>query len=358
MRQALESRSLVTAPAPTGANKVGTRVLDLVDPKRTDPYSDHHRNRELPVRLWYPMTADVECMPAPYAPAQVWSYLSKLIRVPLPHVSTHSCLNGPVTGGQHSVVFLEHGFTGTFTDYTFLAEDLASRGYVVVAVDHAGEATAVEFPDGRLEKSVFGSYLTNYSRSDMGALGFAVAVRLDDLRFVLDELERMGTESASPFEGRVDMSHVALVGHSLGGLTTLRGLESNERFKAGVLLDGVMPPNFSTHIQQPLLHVVAGRDRWNQDDCLLWGSLRGKRRAIELPSVEHLALSDAAWLLEGGISTGGRGVGDTIAAIRQEVANFLDTNLRGKDSEALAGKPMAGISNAVIAGQADSLCAE
>ena len=46
-----------------------------------------------------------------------------------------------------------------FTDYTFIAEDLASRGYVVAAVDHPCEATAVEFPDGRVVKSAFGSHL-------------------------------------------------------------------------------------------------------------------------------------------------------------------------------------------------------
>jgi len=61
--------------------------------------------------------------------------------------------------GPHPVVVFTHGYTGTFTDYTFLFEDLASRGYVVAAVDHTYEATAVEFLDGRLVKSVFGSHL-------------------------------------------------------------------------------------------------------------------------------------------------------------------------------------------------------
>ena len=65
------------------------------------------------------------------------------------------------------MLIFSHGYTGTFTDSTFLFEDLASRGYVVVSIAHASDNTAVEFPDGRLTTSVFGSYLNGDSlRSD------------------------------------------------------------------------------------------------------------------------------------------------------------------------------------------------
>ncbi len=32
-----------------------------------------------------------------------------------------------------------------------MAEDLASRGYIVVTIDHTHDADEVEFPDGRVE---------------------------------------------------------------------------------------------------------------------------------------------------------------------------------------------------------------
>ena len=150
---------------------------------------------------------------------------------------------------------ISHGFTGTFTDYTFLAEDLASRGYVVASVNHTHEATAVAFPDGRLEKSVFGSHLTQFVRSDAGALGFAVAVRLDDLKFVLKELERLNATDRQ-FVSRLDLDHIALAGHSLGGLTTLRALPNEPRFRVGVLLDGLMPPHIDESVPT---RVDAGR---------------------------------------------------------------------------------------------------
>jgi predicted dienelactone hydrolase len=358
MRSALAGETQVVVPPPTGSNEVGTRVLHLIDPTRVDPFVFDGTKRELLVRFWYPTLADSGCVAAPYTSPQVWSYFSALVGVPLPHVSTHSCLNAPIASGLHPVVVLSHGFTGTFTDYTFLAEDLASRGYVVASVNHTHEATAVEFPDGRLEKSVFGSHLTHYVRSDAGALGLAVAVRLNDLRFVLDELRRLNAGYEGDFTARLDLSRIALAGHSLGGLTTLRALEREPRFKAGVLFDTVMPPYPARAIDQAILTLVVGRERWNEDDCQLWRALRGPRRAVNLPGAEHIALSDAVWLLRGNVSTGGASPEVAIAAIREYVATFLDSNLRDPVPGSLPGSPVPDFPGAVVATQTQSLCTE
>jgi dipeptidyl aminopeptidase/acylaminoacyl peptidase len=46
---------------------------------------------------------------------------------------------------------------------------------------------------------------------------------------------------ASPFAGKLDPVSVAVAGHSLDGLTALIGVEQEPRFKAGIVIDGVMP---------------------------------------------------------------------------------------------------------------------
>jgi len=46
--------------------------------------------------------------------------------VPLPEVKTNSCEDAIVASGAHPVVVFTPGYTGTFTDYTFLFEDLAA----------------------------------------------------------------------------------------------------------------------------------------------------------------------------------------------------------------------------------------
>ena len=52
------------------------------------------------------------------------------------------------------------GYTGTFTDYTYLFEGLASRGQVVGSIDHTYEAPELNFPMVTLQKSVVGSHLS------------------------------------------------------------------------------------------------------------------------------------------------------------------------------------------------------
>ena len=45
---------------------------------------------------------------------------------------------------------LSPGFTNSRSALTGLAEDLASHGYVVAAIDHTYESFGTEFPDGRV----------------------------------------------------------------------------------------------------------------------------------------------------------------------------------------------------------------
>jgi dienelactone hydrolase len=355
MRAILAGQTSAATPIPSGDRLVGTSLLHLTDSKRPDPYLSNGLAREIMVRLWYPTIATT-CKPAEYTSFQVWNYFATLIDTPLPQVSTHSCLDSPIAEGIFPVVLITHGFTGTFTDYTFLAEDLASRGYVVASVAHTYESTAVQFPDGRLAESVFGSYLTDFTRNDEGALAMAVSIRLVDLRFVLDELQRLNTEGNSGFNAKLDLAHVALVGHSLGGLTTVRAMQSEPRLRVGILLDAVIPPHLTVPIHQPMMTLVAGRTRWNEDDCRLWNDLGGPRLGINLPTVEHMALSDAAWLFRGSVHTGNAGPDVAIAAIRRLVATFLDENLKGRNRAAAPTYPLASTPGVLIATQTKSLC--
>lgn len=275
------------------------------------------------------------------------------------YYKTNSCTNAPVTGGAHPVIVFTHGYTGTFTDYTFLFEDLASRGYVVVSVDHTYEATAVEFPDGRLVKSVFGSHLAESTwRRDEQSLALAVSVRPRDLNFVVDELARVNGEASGPFTGKLDLTRVAVVGHSLGGLAALLGLQQEARFKAAVLLDARLADGRASLTKTPVLVLAMGREHWSDEECRLWGDLRGPRLAVNLRGAEHLTPSDAVWLAKGAIRTGSMGSEKTIEALRNYIAAFLDANLRGKPSDPLLTGPSSDYPDAAVTTQKQLLCRE
>jgi predicted dienelactone hydrolase len=324
----LASSPFTAPPVPTGPEPVGPRVLHWVDLSRPDPFLGHSVSRELLIRLWYPTSLNRPCEPADYTSPRVWSYFSHLLGIPLPAVTTNSCLDAPVASGIHPVVVFTHGYTGTFTDYTFLCEDLASRGYIVASVNHTYEATATEFPDGRFVTSLLGSHFNDTWRGDEKTLAFASSVRLQDVRFVLNQLQRINTQNGDPFDHRLDLSRLAIAGHSAGGTVAFQALQQDSRFKAAVILDGFLSSSEIHPTREPVLIMRAGAESDIVDRCDLSHILRGPHSFVNLSGAEHLTPSDALWLARGAIASGHMGTDATVAAIRDYVAAFLDTYLR------------------------------
>jgi predicted dienelactone hydrolase len=355
MRAALSASPVAIVPFPTGQSRVGTRVMNLVDSSRPDPYVKNGTKREFLVRFWYPASLDQVCEPAEYTSPRVWKYFSELIAEHLPEVGTNSCLDAPVAEGPHPIVVFSHGYTGTFTDYTFLFEDLASRGYIVASVDHTYEATVVEFPDGRVVESIPGSHFGNVERNDEQELAFAVDVRLGDLKFLADQLERLNSTKGNPFAGRLDTGRVAIAGHSLGGLTAFLGLEQDPRFGAAVILDSIVPRDLASATEKPVLILASDHNVWSSTEQFLWQELHGPRFLVHLRGADHLAFTDLVWLAEGAVRTGTMEPKQCIAAIRDYVAEFLDVNLRRQPPGPLLNGAYRPLTDVELAGPLQSL---
>ncbi|HEX9707848.1 MAG TPA: alpha/beta fold hydrolase, partial [Steroidobacteraceae bacterium] len=318
------------APTPAGSQMIGTRVLQSTDSTRTDPLLADGSKRELALRFWYPAAAAAGCRPAPYTSPAVWNYLGRLAGVKLPAIRTNSCLDAPIADGLYPIVVFSHGLTGTFTDYTYLFEDLASRGYVVAAVDHTHEASAVELADGRIAPSQYGSHLTQIVGLDESTARLLELARLGDIRFVVDELQRLENQPDSPFAGHFNTTAIAVAGHSLGGLTALQALQFDPRVRAAVVLEGVLPESTFAATDKPVLLVDAGRVQWSTGERDIWQKLRGPRLAVNLRDAGHLAPSDAVWLTRGAVKTGDLSPERAVSAIRDYVAAFLDVHLQGR----------------------------
>ena len=345
-----------------GPNRVGTRVMRLVDATRDDPIPRKRNQTRTDGALLVSGVFSMQaCKPAEIHFARGLELLLSTDRAPvagghdqqLPECSHHN--------GAHPVVVFTHGYTGTFTDYTFIFEDLASRGYVVASVDHTYEATAVEFPDGRFVHSGFGSHLGGTLLEDEQALALALTVRLADLRFVRTELDRLNSTARGPFAGKLDTTRVALAGHSMGGLAASLGVQRDRRFRAGIILDvhdGEVPDAVVRATATPVLILASGRKQWTENECKLWNSLRGSRMAVNLEGAEHLTTSDAVWLFSGAIKTGTMGPEKAVSAVRDYIAEFLDANLQGKMFEPLLAGPSSDYPDAAVTTHMQSLCGE
>jgi hypothetical protein len=248
-----------------------------------------------------------------------------------------------------------HGYTATFTDYSFIFEDLASRGYVVASVDHTYEATAVEFPNGRSVKSVLGSHIGNTWRMDDQSMSLALSARSEDLNFVVIELERLNTTD-SPFTGKLDTSRIGVMGHSLGGEAALSAIEQEARFRAAVLIDAVLTDTSPAGTDRAILILAAGREQWTESERHFWDQLRGPRLVVNLRGAEHVTPSDLVWLAKGAVKTGPMGPEKTIAAVRDYIAAFLDTNLRGKPLDRLLTGTSPKYPDVIVTTQERPLC--
>ena len=129
---------------------------------------------------------------------------------------------------------MRSGVGALATDYTTIAEDLASQGYVVVGADAPYTTTVVAFPDGRvIHKTPQGSP----GGQEISA-NKVINLWSSDTRFILDKLTYLNEKDPSGiFKGKLDMQAVGIVGHSFGGATAAEACRDDPRFKAGIDMD-------------------------------------------------------------------------------------------------------------------------
>ncbi|WP_152393803.1 alpha/beta hydrolase family protein [Paenibacillus guangzhouensis] len=229
---------------PSGPYAVGTMTFHFTDDKRQEEYAkDPSIRRELMVQLWYPAKTGSDEPTAPYTatPQEIAIGLGTSISIPaialeqLGQVKTHSHLEALLPDQEQAwpLLVFSHGMDRFRNSNTFQVEELASHGYIVAAIDHTYDAAATVFPDGRV----------TYSRSQLDdgipALDARMPVWVSDVKFVLDQLERLNRGIPdSRFQGAIDMSRIGMFGHSYGGAAAMQMLLQDDRVKAGIDMDG------------------------------------------------------------------------------------------------------------------------
>jgi dienelactone hydrolase len=330
-------------PAPTGPGAVGTTSLHLTDTSRPDPWAAGAVARELMVSLWYP-AAPPAGRQAPYGrrapymtPAESELLLAGagVTGVPpgaLSTVATNAVSDAAPAGRPRSLplVVLSPGFTHPRSVLTALAEDLASHGYLVAAIDHTYESYATAFPDGRVATCL----ARQAPRRDRAEK--IVAGRAADVRFVLDELT--GARPAWPGAGLIDPSRMAMAGHSLGGAAAIAAMLADPRIRAGIDMDGAtVAPIPGRGLSRPFLFLGKQSNytpggggavtTWERD----WRLLTGWKRWLVVAGAVHASFTDLALLADQtGVDIGaGLPGARSLDITRAYVRAFLGQHLRG-----------------------------
>lgn len=236
-------------PDPTGPYTVGRMQLDWSDPTRIDPLAKQANiPRELAIWIWYPAQTDASQKTAPYFPP-AWAQardkdqgIGIVIERRLTQIRTHSYENAPLSGAQpdYPVLILEPGLGPAIPDYTVLAENLASHGYIVVGINPTYSSNVVVFPDGRVvTRSDLGTIPDKATRAQAEQLAInLISVWANDVTFVMNQLEKINASQANPFYQHLDLAHLGVFGHSFGGATAMVVCQQDPRCKAGANLDG------------------------------------------------------------------------------------------------------------------------
>jgi dienelactone hydrolase len=328
---------------------VGTTSLHLKDASRADPWVPEAKVRELMVSLWYP-AASPNRRRAPYMTPKESELLLKdgeITGVPYDALSktrTNAFVGAQPAGrkGALPLVVLSPGHTKPRTELTGLAEELASRGYVVAAIDHTYENVATTFPDGRVTTCV-----TCEINKDPAWWEKLSRSRAADVSFVLDEL----TGKRPKWKGArlIDRSRIAMAGQSVGGASAITAMLRDSRVRAGIDMDGTThAPIPDTGLSRPFLFL--GRQStytpgkgdavatWERD----WKNLTGWKRWLVVTGAVHVSFTDYALLLDQvGVEYGADLPGARAMEItRGYVSAFFDLHLRAKP-QALLEKPSA-----------------
>ncbi|MGY0563227.1 MAG: alpha/beta hydrolase family protein, partial [Paraglaciecola chathamensis] len=181
-----------------GTHSIGVRQLEVTNPNqiemlkldstKPEPATLPRYDRPLTLEVWYPALKS--------------STGNTTLKAYMRDGKTQVALHGKavrdakpeMTDKAFPLVLISHGYPGNRFLLSHLAENIASKGYVVVSIDHTDSTYRT--------KAAFSSTLVN---------------RPVDQLFVLGQIEEMSKDKNSFLYGLVDTADTGLIGYSMGG---------------------------------------------------------------------------------------------------------------------------------------------
>lgn len=162
------------------------------------------------------------------------------------NLTARAHLNVPMKSPSFPVIFYSPGYGGSHLEYTCTVGDIASLGYIDVAIDHLDDTFFIEYLNGTVaiydpvdydNTTVYVPFVNNH---------------VSDIRFALDSFSNDSFASQIPgfssftTQGRYkgndgfDTNHIGVLGHSLGGASEASTMLADPHFVTGINIDGSM----------------------------------------------------------------------------------------------------------------------
>jgi len=207
-------------------------------------------------------------------------------------------LDAPISkkAAPYPLIIFSHGAFGSGYNTAYFMEYLARQGYIAVAPDYIDTA-----PPKYEEEIAFSRIKTGKTFSNLQVLraakefvddanadvefmfSYVEEHRLNHTSFIIDQITAFNRDPSSDFYQAINEEAIGMIGHSLGGLTTLAKTGAypkpgytDERIKAALLFSAPAHPfeNTVNQIDIPIMFMVGDNDEPN------YGPKDVPRRAI------------------------------------------------------------------------------
>jgi predicted dienelactone hydrolase len=322
-------------PQLPGPHQVGTFTLEFP--------AENHRGR-LVAQLWYPADAVDGLAPVPWLPDAKLAPGFPYQR--LAESKSNARRDATPTAGSESlpVVFYEHSWMGHRAENIAQLENLASRGFVVVAVDHPGQAARVLFSDSSVALGKLAALPDIETAQGVAKFEAEATTLMEDRCADLERVRVALMGDAGKLTGRAKLDRVGIFGFSFGGTTALRICSTNPAFVAAANEDGLMLENAAPNV--PLLFFDSELPAWlaapakpeeTAGQALVRRSEERIRDAVSQPGrhrcilkgTRHLSFTDHIFSSAHPrlAKVGSRPASEVHKTVTRELADFFETHL-------------------------------
>ncbi|MGE4571341.1 MAG: alpha/beta hydrolase family protein [Candidatus Izemoplasmatales bacterium] len=250
---------LYEIPKPTGPYSIGTQSMIIEDLDRIDLYGENSTEyRRFKIQFWYPAESTETYQRAPWLEdgKTIARGLSKDLGFPfflLDHtalIESNSYEKAPISTDfiDYPVLIISHGWRGFRNLHTDFAEELASYGFIVIAIDHTYGSVATVFDD----EVIYLNPKALPDREDTTDFILYANQLVDtyagDIKATIDYLENLNQDQTSIFYQKLDLSALGHMGHSTGGGAGVSLALEDSRIKSLIGLDAWVEPIESSKI--------------------------------------------------------------------------------------------------------------
>jgi dienelactone hydrolase len=338
---------------PTGIYAVGRTTMQWVDQARLEPLTaTPDDRRSIVIEIWYPAEPGTGTL-APYFPnlALIADGLVASGEVAVWHVfglrfvRSYSLLNARVDSSTNNypVILLSPGNATNGEFYTGIADDLASHGYIVVGINHPYDVAAVALAGGHVAQFVEGPSALEERQEWVSK---RIAERTADALFVLEQLAFLDNQTDGILAGRLDLERIAIMGHSLGGITAAEACRRDRRLKACLNMDGIqLGGPFSTNDadpppQQPFM-MITKEAHLHPTFIAKFAAIPAGSYRVVLYGAQHDSFTDGP-LLQPSLLPIANQADRILAHTRTYTRAFFDQVMRDQPSDLLAKPSQSG----------------